>query len=480
MFEIIGIPLWLLIVLAVLSAMAIYHFLAAPVSRWELRRRSRSVVRKVNPSLQLKLSPFTLTRRRVLADRLANDPIVVAAMEVAADENDVPIEKLRKDVGKIAYEIVPAFSPYFYFRFGHRIARGFLRFLYHVRLGHIDDPALAAIDPNARVVFVMNHRTNFDYLLVTYLTAHRTMWSIGVGEWALVWPIQPLLRAAGIYFLRRESGNPLYRTLVQRYIQMALEAHVPQAIFLEGALSRSGGLQKPRLGLLSYLTKTYDPHTDDDIVFVPIGTNYDRVAEERTMVIRGDESFVNRGSWFVLRAAFRFVGYLIWQAMRGKRRIFGNACANFGTPVSFAAWLRGHWVDWSSLDREGKYQLLTRFGDDLMGDIEGLIPVLPVAVVCSICGEDEGSGITEDALRAEFEARIDRVQKAGGHALLPEGDVKKAFEEARRMLTGRRILQLGADGLLRPNPKDLELIAYYANSVAHFAAAAPKRSRQPG
>ena len=65
---------------------------------------------------------------------------------------------------------------------------------------------------------------------------------------------------------------------------MATEAKVPHAMFLEGALSPDGGLQPPRLGLLSYMTRNFDMAASPDIVFVPIGTNYDRVAEDINMV----------------------------------------------------------------------------------------------------------------------------------------------------------------------------------------------------
>jgi len=37
------------------------------------------------------------------------------------------------------------------------------------------DKALADIDPEATVVFVMNHRSNMDYVLVAYLASQ---WSV--------------------------------------------------------------------------------------------------------------------------------------------------------------------------------------------------------------------------------------------------------------------------------------------------------------
>ena len=40
------------------------------------------------------------------------------------------------------------------------------------------------------MVFVMNHRSNMDYVLVSFLAAERVALSYAVGEWARIWPLQ--------------------------------------------------------------------------------------------------------------------------------------------------------------------------------------------------------------------------------------------------------------------------------------------------
>src|SRR5678816_1454077 len=61
--------------------------------------------------------------------------------------------------------------------------------------GYTDEAALAAIEPSSTVVFVMNHRSNMDYVLVSFLAAERVALSYAVGEWARIWPLQGLIRA---------------------------------------------------------------------------------------------------------------------------------------------------------------------------------------------------------------------------------------------------------------------------------------------
>lgn len=40
---------------------------------------------------------------------------------------------------------------------------------------------------------------------------------LSVREWARVWPLQTLVKAMGAYFVRRNSGDVEYRTVLQRY-----------------------------------------------------------------------------------------------------------------------------------------------------------------------------------------------------------------------------------------------------------------------
>ena len=69
------------------------------------------------------------------------------------------------------------------------------------------DPKIGKIDPKATVIFVMNHRSNMDYVLVTWLVANRSALSYAVGEWARVWPLSGLIRAMGAYFIRRRRAT---------------------------------------------------------------------------------------------------------------------------------------------------------------------------------------------------------------------------------------------------------------------------------
>ena len=131
----------------------------------------------------------------------------------------------------------------------------------------------------------MNHRSNMDYILVSYLAMERTALSYAVGEWARIWPLEQLIRSMGAYFVRRKSRNDLYRRVLARYVDMATREGVTQAVYPEGGLSRDGSLGPAGSGCSTTCCAASTPATARTVVFVPVGLNYDRVLEDRTLLL---------------------------------------------------------------------------------------------------------------------------------------------------------------------------------------------------
>ena len=231
MFETIAVPVWVVWVVGLLALAGLLDRILMPSVSWYLRRRLNRVIGRLNERLSLQIPPFKLTKRRIMVDRLAHDPKIISAILEHMQEDDVPYEVAQARAVRYAREIVPSFSAFAYFALGTRAARWLSEKLYRVRLGYLDEGALDKVDPAATVVFVMNHRSNMDYVLVTYLAARRSALAYAVGEWARVWPLKQIISSMGAYFIRRKSRNQLYRRVLARYVQMATEGGVAQAVF---------------------------------------------------------------------------------------------------------------------------------------------------------------------------------------------------------------------------------------------------------
>lgn len=458
-------PLWIFVLLLALSAWAVLEWIFLPGVRWYFRRRVNRLIDEINTRLNIELPRFKLTRRQVLVDRLFYDSRVQDMVDRVCAEQDIPRADALKRVDRYAREIVPAFNAYLYFRVGYWIARKVVRLLYRLRLGRTDTDAFAQIHPNSSVIFVMNHRSNMDYVLVAFLVAEQTALSYAVGEWARIWPLQQLVRAMGAYFVRRNSGDPLYRMVLQRYVQMATEAGVPQALYPEGGLSPDGKLCRPRLGLLDYMVKEFRTQGERDIVFVPVGINYDRVLEDRSL-IRSRDPHASRVT--VGRALLTTVAFLLHQlrlALTGRWYRFGYACVNFGQPVSLRRYATERKLDFQVMDDAARRDHVADFGEHLMKAIANAIPVLPVSLVATVFIRDPEAEFSELELKVAAARLMDELIAVGANIHVPHADRDYAIGVGLRMLTLRNFVR-EENGLYRMNPSDRDLVSYYAHAIA--------------
>jgi glycerol-3-phosphate O-acyltransferase len=463
----VALPYWLFVLLGLLAVWAALEHVLLPALRWALRRRVEAVLQELGPRLQVEIPPLKLARREMMIERLRVDDRVHEAARRESARTGEPLKQVQARANAYAREIVPAFNAYFYFRVGYWLARLIARSLYRVRLGYADEAGLAAIEPKSTVVFVINHRSNFDYVLVAFLAAERAALSYAVGEWARIWPLEMLIRRMGAYFVRRNSGDTLYRAVLQRYVQMATEAGVTQALFPEGGLSVDGRLRAPKLGLLDYMLRGYDPVGERDLVFVPVGINYDRVLEDRTLLRRLDPTAPTASLPGALLAA---AGFALKQALlrvRGRWFRFGYACVNFGTPLSMRRHLRERGSSLRALSEEQRRREVELLGGELMRRIEAIVPVLPVALVARVFVEAGERPLEALEVKADAFQIVQRLAARQALIYLPRGDQDYAIEVGLRMLALRR-MALEENGLYRANPDERPLLGYYANSIAHL------------
>ena len=470
MTDTVAVPFWLLLLVVALACWSVLVLLLAPSMRWYLRRRLNRVIARVNSTLAMELPSFKLTRRLTLIDRLCNDPRVQAAATEHASSSGEALARVAQRIDRYAREIVPSFNAYIYFRVGYSLSRAIARLLYRVRIGFADEAVLRGISPKSTLVFVMNHRSNMDYILVSFLAAEKVTLSYAVGEWARIWGLQQLIRSMGAFFVRRNSGDPLYRVVLQRYVQMATEAGVTQAMFPEGGLTVDGKLRTPRFGLLDYMLKSFDERDTDgrrDLVFLPVGLNYDRVLEDRSQLLKLHPDAPRPGRVKAVKTLLAFWGGQLWRALNGRWHRFGYACVNFGAPLSMRAWCRENGVRFPDLPDAQRKSQVTRVAEHLMQQIGQVIPVLPVSLVAALFTAAPKQRWSELELKAAMHKRMARLQAHGAHQYIPRQDQDYAFGVGLRMLVQRHMV-VEDDGLFSVAQDSREIVAYYANAIAHL------------
>ena len=463
----ITLPVWIAALAGGLALWAILYLLLIPGGRWFVSRRVNRLIDELNTRLQLQIPAFQQTKRQVLVDRLVYDPEMMEAIEKAARDTNEPREVLLRRTERYAREIVPSFNAWAYFRIGYALARRAVQLLYRVRLGYSDDDALSRIESDASVVFVMNHRSNMDYVIVAYLAASRSALSYAVGEWARIWPLQTLIRLLGAYFVRRRSGDPLYRQVLARYVRAATTAGVVQAIYPEGNLSRDGRLRSARLGLINYMVSAFDPDGERDLVFIPVGINYDRVLEDRLLVHELDPESDPYPRTHVVATLFRFVVHQAGLMLRRRWYRFGYACVNFGPPMSMRAYVRDRRIDFRGMDPATRFDAMERLGGELIDAVASAIPVVPVPLVATVFARRPDMPMSELEIKAKVHSLIEELQRRGAYVHIPRGDRDYEVTVGLRMLTLRHFVE-ESGGIYRASEHALDMLRYYANSIEHF------------
>jgi glycerol-3-phosphate O-acyltransferase len=395
------------------------------------------------------------------------DSEVIEAIQLNAAERNCPREIVVAEVVSYAREIVPSFNAYLYFRLGYWMAKKIARRLYRVRIGHADSQEFESIEPDSTVVFVMNHRSNMDYILVAFLAAEKTALSYAVGEWAKIWPLQTLIRAMGAYFVRRKSGNQLYRRVLERYIHMATKEGVCQAVFPEGGLSRDGRLGTPKLGVLDYMLRNYAPQRDRDIVFIPVGINYDRTLEDRSLLRTLDPEAPKRTKWFVIRTTFRFIRRSLILMIMSRWQRFGYAVVNFGPLISMRAYCEEAQIDFSRMTRKTRFTEIEKLAEQLMAEIKQIVPVLPIPLVAMVMKEFGDYGLSAYEVEAHVNHLIDKLQEKGATVYVTTRGRIQTILEALNMLKIRRLVS-ERDGIYKVVAEEFDILSYYANSISHW------------
>ncbi|WP_456389633.1 1-acyl-sn-glycerol-3-phosphate acyltransferase [Profundibacter sp.] len=464
MGRVVELPLWLLLLILGFAAFSALERVLVPSVRWFFRRRMQKVVTQLNTKLERPIEPFKLARRHDMIQRVIYDPKVAEAIAEHVATEGVPEDVAFETARRYAKEIVPSFSASIYFGFAIRASRWLSRLLYRVRLGHFDEASIKAIDPEATVIFVMNHRSNMDYVLVTYLAAERSALSYAVGEWAQVWPLKHLFRAMGAYFIRRKSRSPLYRRVLARYVQLATAGGVTQAVFPEGGLSLDGTVREPKLGLLNYVVSDFDPEGARDVVFVPVALNYDRVMEDRILISAGQKG--ERKFRFSLLRLLGFIGRQIKFKLIGRYHRFGYASVSFGDPVSLREFVK-------TCDDN----ITECVANAVMQRVRDVVPVLPVPLVATVLLAADAP-LRQDEVAARVTELANWLEANGAHIHVPRDSLEYAARIGLKML-GMRHMALKEDAGFVASDKERAALQFYANSIAHLVADARGKGATP-
>lgn len=178
------------------------------------------------------------------------------------------------------------------------------------------------------IVMVPCHRSHLDYMILSYLFYLNFVSPphIAAGINMRFWPMGPVLRASGAYFIRRSFGDDeLYKFVFKRYLQFLIREGYTQEFFIEGGRSRTGKIMTPKLGMLSGIINAYAGGIRRDLYLVPVSIHYGRIVEEDSYQaeLAGQE-----------KEPENFASFL--RARRFLKQKYGSVYVSFAEPISLS------------------------------------------------------------------------------------------------------------------------------------------------
>ncbi len=464
-------------------ALAAALLLSGALALWTVRRTReairawfrRAVLRSIH-RFQVRLDRYKLVRRSVIRDELLLDDAVHTAIRDHCREHQLPEPEVRAQVEGYIREIVPFFNVLSYYKLGYNAARLLIHLLYRVSVAYADRASLDAIPRRDVVVYLMNHRSNADYVVVAYVLARGVSISYAVGEWARVWPLEYVFKSFGSYFIRRRYREPLYHTVLERYLQLITRNGVTQGIFLEGGLTRDGALRPAKIGLLDYLARTLnDTSFDRDVWLVPVALNYDRVLEDRSLIREITEGVERRGRLAQLAGVAHYVGWNLLRLVTGRLRRYGRVAVNFGTPLSMRQWASEH-PGVLALPRDERLPRMQELADTMLARIGGIIPITAVPLTAAALLSFGETTVRRVDLLARLDTFRVHLLDTGAKLVHAEQHAAAVLDRAWRTFRMRRLVVRERDTYV-VLPSQRPLLEYYANSIQHLLPA-QKRGNQ--
>jgi len=369
---------------------------------FELRKE---LIANINARIRVSRGPEKLSKTEI-KERVLRDEHVRREVWELADGEKASAEKIRKKAEAYVEEIAgdPHLQVY--------------HFLYHVlnwMFSHVFDGVdvkdeqftrLKEVGRKGSLIFVPCHKSHFDYLLVGFLAFVNQIAvpHIAAGKNLSFWPIGPLFRNAGVFFMRRSfKGLELYTRVFAAYVKTLVREGFNMKFYLEGGRSRTGKFLPPRTGMLSFVVQAARDGAVEDLNFIPTFVGYDQIPEEKSYLRELSGVDKKKESLFA-----------VLRAREVLKRRYGKVYVRFHDSLSFRAfcqeWRGG--VDPAELSPEENRELISDFGYHLMFGIvrAGVVTPTDVAAAALTCGERnrvshygfmEAANCITEVLRAE-------------------------------------------------------------------------------
>jgi glycerol-3-phosphate O-acyltransferase len=341
----------------------------------------------------------------------------------------------------------------------------------------VDDKGLERVWSAARrgpVVLVPSHKSHVDYLVLSQVFFKDGMMPphIAAGDNLSFWPLGPILRHGGAFFIRRSfGGDKLYAAICAAYVKRLLKDGVAVEFFIEGGRSRSGKLLPPKMGILGMCV---DPVLDgslSDVSFIPVSISYEKIIEAKSYARElegGQKSKENVGA--------------LLSARKVLRSRYGRVYVDFDDPISLLAFAAARGIELRPAapseepppESAQRKNLVAQLGHRIVFGINRVTRVTPTGIAALVLLAQTRAGMSESELqeRAEWLVRLLGDLGARTSPVLGPASRRDAIREALGRLAQDGLLQLlpapDGENVYRLEDAGRRALDFYKNNVVHF------------
>ena len=427
----------------------------------------RELINRIDLKRRMVTGPVIKSREEVMELTLT-DPGLTRSMEHLAETEKKKLYKIKNDAQDCFWEISADWNQLYI----NLMLRAIDWLAEHLFEGvHFDTEGFERVKEAGQrgsLVFVPCHKSHLDYLLLNNLIYRHHMHPprIAAGKNLSFWPLGPLFRGSGAFFIRRRFlGGKLYAEVLYTYIKTLISSGYNLEFFIEGGRSRTGKLVLPKLGLMNMILRAYEEKAAPDLMFVPTFIGYDQVPEEKAYLkelegrAKQDES----------------VGQLV-KARKFLHRRYGRAYIQFSEPISLNEFLgRAPEV------APGVNQLRNHaqnLASHIIQAINDISVVTPFSLVCAALLTYPRKGVYRRELLQIIQVLYDYLQAKKAPRADSLENLTSAVEETLAQCEARKLItpiekeegltdELGLGGYSIDESKR-PLLEYYKNNIIHF------------
>jgi glycerol-3-phosphate O-acyltransferase len=305
------------------------------------------------------------------------------------------------------------------------------------------------------VILLCNHRSQVDSFAI-YATLFdndlphpHTFGGINM-KWPIIGNIQ---RSSGMIFIRRAfNDNPVYKAVLQRYIDYLVSRRFPLLWSIEGGRSRTGKLVPPRYGLLHWLLNAAERYDKTKPLYiVPLSVVFEQVvdvdayAHEQLGGVKKPENL----AWF-------------YRYLQSFKNPLGKIHIRFGDPVQAR-------VD-AGQPRDPL--AVEKLAFETCVELNRSTPITQASLVCMSLLAAHPQALTRSELIESLDELLGYLSQAGAEATFPlsiGGEELLVSAAPSLQASGTvNVFEAGIEPVYSVNEDKALDAAYYRNNAIHF------------